>query len=82
MSGPYGLGVQGGIVLVCDGTAGLKAMDVRNLDAIEQCGGITDLVAYDVIWYGDLLIVTAEDGFHLFDAADPCNLAKWGRLEF
>lgn len=82
MSGPYGLGVRDGIVLVCDGAAGLKAMDVRNLEAIEQCGIVENVTAYDVIWYGDLLILTAEDGFRLYDASDPCNLTSFGFLEF
>ncbi len=81
MEGPYGLGAKDGIVMVCDGKAGLKSMRTSDLENITQCGGIEGVNAQDVIWYGDLLILTAEEGFWLYDATDPCNPTLYGRLE-
>lgn len=81
MNGPYGLAADNGTVLVCDGKAGMKTMKVENLQAVTQCGGIEGVTAYDVIWHGNLLILTAEEGFWLYDVTDPCNPTSYGRLE-
>ncbi len=81
MSGPYGLGARDGVVMVCDGNAGLKTLQVGDLNNIVECGGLSDITAYDIIWYGDLLIVTAEEGFWLYDASDPCTPTLYGRLD-
>ena len=81
MEGPYGLGARDGVVMVCDGQAGLRTMKTNDLQNIEECGGIDGVNAQDVIWYGDLLILTAEEGFWLYDASDPCNPSLYGRLD-
>ena len=80
MAGPYGLSAKDGTVLVCDGQAGLKTMETGDLGNITQCGLLDGLTAYDVIWYNNLLILTAEEGFFLYDATDPCNLKTYGKL--
>ncbi|MGE3800456.1 MAG: LVIVD repeat-containing protein [Candidatus Kapaibacterium sp.] len=80
MTGPYGLSAKDGTVLVCDGQAGLKTMKTGDLGNITQCGLLDGLTAYDVIWYNNLLILTAEEGFFLYDATDPCNLKTYGKL--
>lgn len=82
MDGPYGLAARDGMVMVCDGQSGMKTMNTADLNAISKCGGLDGITAYDVIWYGDLLIVTAEDGFWLYNASDPCAPTKYGRLDF
>ena len=80
MEGPYGLSARNGTVLICDGQAGLKTLQTNDLANITQCGLLEGLTPYDVIWYGNLLIVTAEEGFFLYDASDPCNLKTYGKL--
>ena len=82
MEGPYGLAAYNGTVMVCDGQAGLKTMRASDLSNIVECGGIEGITAYDVIWHGNLLILTAEEGFWLYDVTDPCNPTSFGRLEF
>lgn len=82
MDGPYGLAARDGIVLVCDGSSGMKSMNTSDLQNITKCGGIEGVTAHDVIWYGNLLILTAEDGFYTYDISDPCNPKKFGRLDF
>ena len=39
-----------------------------------------EILALDVIWHGDLLIVNTGQGFYLYDASDPCNLKEFGLL--
>ena len=80
MDGPYGLSARNGTVLVCDGQSGLRTMQTNDLNNITQCALLDGLTAYDVIWYGDLLILTAKEGFFLYDASDPCDLKKYGQL--
>jgi hypothetical protein len=80
MDGPYGLAVRDRTVLVCDGASGLKTLNVEDLDNITTCSTLDGLTAIDVIWYDDLLIVSTEEGFFLYDASDPCHLTKYGRL--
>lgn len=80
MDSPYGLAARDGIVMVCDGQSGLKTIKASDVNNITQCGGLTGLTPYDVIWYGNLLIVTAEDGFYLYDVTDPCNPTTFGKL--
>ena len=80
MTEPFGLAARDSKVLVCDGQAGMKTLDVANLDNITQCGGISGMTTHDVIWYGNLLILTAEEGFYTYDISDPCNPTKFGQL--
>ncbi len=80
MTEPFGLAAQNGVVMVCDGQAGMKTMKTSDLNNITTCGGITGLTTHDVIWYGNLLILTAEEGFYTYDVSDPCNPKEFGKL--
>jgi len=80
LEGPYGLTVRDGIVLVCDGVAGLRVLDVRNPASVQQLAAITDIVPHDLILSGNLLIVTTESGYLLYDASDLTNLRRIGLL--
>ncbi len=71
---PYGLGVDGDYLFVCDGAAGLKvyenARDPKNLDLIMQ---LDEVKARDIIPFNDIAIVIAENGFFQYDYS---NLAQ------
>ncbi|MEO6047433.1 MAG: hypothetical protein ABIQ57_08155 [Candidatus Kapaibacterium sp.] len=69
LSGPYGLAVRDSMAIVCDGVAGLKILDVHNPANVRQIGTVTGITPYDVILSGNLLIVTAESGFYLYDVS-------------
>ncbi len=80
MTGPYGLAASGSIVLVCDGSAGVRIMDVADPMQARQVGAITGITPYDIILDGRLLVVTAESGFYLYDAADIISPKLYGLL--
>lgn len=70
LTSPYGLTVRDGIVIVCDGTSGVRVIDAKDPNNPQQIGEITGITPYDVIASGNLLVVTAENGYHLYDISD------------
>lgn len=78
LDGPYGLTVRDGLVLVCDGDSGLKLIDT-NGDAKPQVV-LSDITPYDLILRDNLMVVTAESGYYLYDASDPAHPARFSML--
>lgn len=62
MTSPHGLGVDGNMLFVCEGSAGLKVYDITNEKQIQLRKEVTDIDAYDVIPKDGLLTLTGEDG--------------------
>ena len=71
---PYGLGVDGDHLFVCDGSAGLKvyknAREPKNLELVLQ---LDDVQARDIIPWQGTAVVIAENGFFQYDYT---NLAE------
>lgn len=80
LDSPYGLAVRNGTAIVCDGTSGLRILDVSNPNRVTECARYRDLPALDVIWQGNLLVVNTGKGFYMYDASDPCDLKEYGLL--
>ncbi len=80
LSGPYGLAVRGGLVVVCDGTGGLRVLDARDAGNVQEVFRATDIVPHDVILSGDLMVVSTDAGYVLYDARDLRDLRKYGTL--
>ena len=80
LNSPFGLAVRDGIAFVCDGESGLRVLNVENENQIRECDRVTEITPFDVIWQNDMLIVTAKEGFFLYDASDPCNLRQYSQL--
>jgi hypothetical protein len=69
LEGPYGLGIDGNTLFICDGDAGLKVYDVSdplniNKHLISQ---FTDIQAYDAIPINGLLIMIGDGGLYQYD---------------
>jgi len=73
---PYGLGVDGDLLFICDGNAGLKIYDKSNIYALEenQIMVYKNINAYDVIPAGGMLIMTGNNGLYQYDYSDPENI--------
>ena len=67
MNTPYGLGVEGNALYVCNGMSGLTVFDVSSPYAPNQGMTISDKTFYDVIPYDNILICQVSDGFALYD---------------
>lgn len=72
MVGPYGLGVDGNTLFVCDGTAGLKVYDITDPLTIDQnlIAEFPNIFAYDVIPLNGNLLLIGDDGFYQYAYAD------------
>lgn len=73
MNGPYGLGIDGTTLFVCDGDAGLKVYDVTDPLTIDQnmIANFPGIIAIDVIPINGLLFLIAEDGFYQYNYDNP-----------
>ncbi len=72
MHNPHGLGIEQGILFICDGDAGLKvydASDPLNLNA-NQLAHFTEINTFDVIPIEKHLIMIGEDGLYQYDYSD------------
>lgn len=76
MTGPYGLGIDGNTLFICDGNAGLKVFDATDKYKIDEnlIAQYSSIIAYDVIPLNGLLLVIAEDGFYQYDYSDLTNI--------
>ncbi len=80
MTGPYGLAVRNGMVVVCDGEGGLRIVDATDLQQVKTVATIGGIVPFDVILRGNLMLVTASDGVFAYDITDitkPTKLTKY-----
>lgn len=77
MQGPFGLGIDGSTLFVCDGVAGLKVFDVTDPRNIDLIAFETSHETYDVILIPPLAIVVGPDGL---DQYDYTNVATTGEL--
>ena len=82
MSEPYGLGIDEKTLFVCDGQAGLKIYDATDPLRIDMnmLKNYTNLKAYDVIPYNNILIMIAQDGIYQYDYADLQNIRLLSKI--
>ncbi|CAG4995451.1 hypothetical protein DYBT9275_01641 [Dyadobacter sp. CECT 9275] len=72
MQTPYGLGVSGNKLFVCEGDNGLKVMDISQPGQPVLKKHFTTVPSYDVIVRANHLMITGRDGFlqYTFDDQD------------
>lgn len=73
---PYGLGVDGNTLFVCDGEAGLKVYDVTDKTNLteKKIAEFPSIHAYDVIPLQKYLFTIGDGGFYLYDYSDIKNI--------
>lgn len=82
LAGPYGLSVRNGIVLVCDGNAGLVILDVNDPANIREIGRVEGVTAHDIILNGNLMVLSAQDNFYLYDISRIESPVLYTKLSF
>lgn len=83
MHNPHGLGVDAGLLFICDGDEGLKVYDIEDsIDDIDQRqkAHLPNFFAYDVIPYNGLLILSSDDGFRLIDYTNKDDIKEVGSI--
>lgn len=75
---PHGLGIDGNLLFVCDGKAGLKIYDRTDPLAIitNQLAHYPDMDTYDVIPVNGILMLVGEDGIYQYNYSDPLNIRQ------
>lgn len=61
MDGPYGLGVKGEKIFVCDGDSGLKVYDKTDINDLKKLNHFKDIVTFDVIPMQENLLMIGDD---------------------
>lgn len=76
MFNPHGLGIDDGILFICDGADGLKVYDAENPLAIQSnmIAHFDEIDTYDVIPLGNILIMIGQDGLFQYDYSNPTNI--------
>ena len=82
MREPYGLGIDDGILFVCEGEFGLKVYDASYEQSItsHQIAAFPGINAWDVIPLEEFLFMIGEDGFYIYDYSDLNNITIMGSL--
>lgn len=71
MENPYGLGIDGNRLFVCDGEAGLKVYEVNDpRQGVKLIAQFKDVVAKDVIPLDGILILMADEGIYQYKYTD------------
>ena len=83
MFNPHGLGIDNGILFICDGADGLKVYDATNPLAIQSnmVAHFSGIDTYDVIPLGDILLLIGHDGLFQYDYSDPQNIQLLSHIE-
>ncbi|MEN8201480.1 MAG: hypothetical protein ABFS28_02720 [Bacteroidota bacterium] len=82
MKEPYGLGVDGNTLFVCEGSYGLKVYDASDYQNItsHKLAEFPDIHAYDVIPLGSFLLMIGDEGFYIYDYSDLNDISLMGIL--
>jgi hypothetical protein len=76
LTNPHGLGKDGDLLFICDGTAGLKVYDASDPKEISShlIYSYPDIQAYDVIPVGALLVLIGDNGLYQYSYSNLKNI--------
>jgi hypothetical protein len=82
MTEPYGLGISGTTLFVCEGESGLKVYDVTDPYTItsNRLAEFSDIQATDVIPINTTLYTIGDGGFYIYDYADINDISQVGSI--
>lgn len=77
MVNPHGLGKDGDLLFICDGSAGLKIYNASDPLKITDhlISSYPDINAFDVIPIGNVLVMIGEDGLYQYDYSNIQNIS-------
>lgn len=76
LTNPHGLGKDGDLLFICDGSAGLKVYDASDPKTITShlIYAYPNIQAYDVIPLGDILVLVGDDGLYQYSYSNIQNI--------
>lgn len=78
---PKGLALDGDLLFICDGFAGLRIYDRSDVNALEELYHFTGITTFDVIARRGLLMVVGPDNIYQFDYSDRSNVVQLGTIQ-
>jgi hypothetical protein len=83
MTNPFGLGKDGDILFVCDGTAGLKVYEASNPYNISGnlIFSYPDIKAFDVIPVAGVLVLIGDDGLFQYNYSNVKNITLLSSIQ-
>jgi hypothetical protein len=81
MTNPHGLGIENGILFICDGPEGLKVFDATDNMQMKSLAQYKDVQATDVIPLGNVAMVIGEKGLYQYDYSDITDIKLLSVLE-
>jgi hypothetical protein len=82
MVNPHGLGKDGNLLFICDGTAGLKVYDASNAKTITSnlLYSYPNIKAYDVIPLGSVLVLISDEGLFQYSYSNVQNITLLSKI--
>lgn len=80
MQSPWGLGMKGDRLYVCNGAAGMEIYDITKQYNPSYVKTIRDATFYDVIVYDNLLICMVDGGTLLYEIQPNGDIVKMGMI--
>ena len=80
LSGPSGLSKDNNILMICDGTQGLKFFNAANPAQVTALGTLTGMEPHDVIALQGLALVVAKDGVYFVNYSNPSSPAVLSKM--
>lgn len=80
MESPWGLGMSGNTLFVCNGSNGLSIYDITNRYYPQFKTKLHDATYFDVIVYDDMLICMVQGGTLLYELKPNGDIVKLGKI--
>ncbi|MFM9837708.1 MAG: LVIVD repeat-containing protein [Cyclobacteriaceae bacterium] len=82
MKNPHGLGIDKGILFICDGSDGLKVYDATDITKIadNQLAHYGNISTLDIIPYQNIAMMIGTDGLYQYDYSDVKNIKLISKL--
>ena len=84
MFNPHGLGIDGELLFICDGAAGLKVFNASNPHAITEnlIQQFMNIQATDIIPHNNVAIMIGSDGLYQYDYSNPTQITLLSKINF
>lgn len=82
LTNPHGLAKDNDLLFICDGKAGLKVYDAKNVQGLNLIAQVEKIDAYDIIAGNKLAIVVASDGLYQFNYFNETNIQLVSKISF
>lgn len=74
MTNPHGLAKDGNTLFICDGSDGLKVLDVSNVNDIKVKQHLKGMETFDVIAFNKKILLVTKSGLRQYDYSDLNNI--------